>query len=156
MLTAGLAATAARAEEMKVPQTAAEHRAMAKSYEEKVAAWRAEAAYHREMAAAYKRAHAVRKSGAVNPWAVEMEKHCMNIVKDVQKAASGAEEFARFHHLDVSDPQLTGHRAGPWPVGTARGGMNPSAPGWFGSRGPARPRHWFRQSFVAGRTERHP
>lgn len=49
-LTTGLAGTAARAEEMKLPQTAAEHQAMAKSYEEKVAAWHAEAAYYRGMA----------------------------------------------------------------------------------------------------------
>lgn len=102
-LTAGLAATTARAEEMKLPQTAAEHQAMAKSYEEKVAAWRAEAAYHRDMAAAYKKAHPDRKSGAVNPWAVEMEKHCMNIVKDVQKAASEADELARFHRLRAAE-----------------------------------------------------
>jgi len=98
-LTAGLAAAAARAEEMKLPQTVAEHQARAKSYEEKVAAWRAEAAYHRDMAAAFKKTHPDRKSGAVNRAAAEMEKHCMNIVKDVEKAAGEAEELARFHHL---------------------------------------------------------
>jgi len=98
-LTTGLAGTAARAEEMKLPQTAAEHQAMAKSYEEKVAAWHAEAAYHREMAATYKKAHPDAKSGAKNQWAAEMEKHCMNIVKDVEKAAGEADELARFHRL---------------------------------------------------------
>jgi len=102
-LSAGLAATAARAEEMKLPQTAAEHHAMAKSYEEKVTAWRAEAAYHREMAAAYKKAHPDKKSGAANPWAAEMEKHCMNIVRDVQKAAAEADELARFHRLRAKE-----------------------------------------------------
>ncbi len=102
-VSAGLAATVARAEEIKLPQTAAEHQAMAKSYEEKVAAWRAEAAYHREMAAAYKKAHPDRKSGAANSWAIEMEKHCMNIEKEVQKAASEADELAKFHRLRAKE-----------------------------------------------------
>jgi hypothetical protein len=102
-LTTGLAATAARAEEMKLPQTAAEHQAMAKSYEEKVAAWHAEAAYHREMAATYKKAHPDAKSGAKNQWAAEMEKHCMNIVKDVEKAAAEADELAKFHRLRAKE-----------------------------------------------------
>jgi type II secretory pathway component PulJ len=102
-LTAGLAATAAVAEEMKLSQTAAEHQAMAKSYEEKVAAWRAEAAYHRDMAGAYKKTHPDRKSGAVNRAAAEMEKHCMNIVTDVEKAAGEADELAKFHHLRAKE-----------------------------------------------------
>jgi hypothetical protein len=86
-----------RAEEAKVPVTAADHRAMAKSYADKAAAWRAEGSYHREMAAAYKKAHPDLKSGARNPWTVEMEKHCRTIVKDVEAAAADAEWAARFH-----------------------------------------------------------
>jgi hypothetical protein len=89
----------ARAEEAKVPVTAADHRAMAKTYAEKAAAWRAEASYHREMAAAYKKAHPDRKSGAPNPWTVEMEKHCMTIVKDVEKLAGDAEWASKFHEM---------------------------------------------------------
>lgn len=87
----------AQAEEAKVPVTAAEHLEMSKRYHEKAAAWRAEAAYHRDMAAEYKKSHPDRKSGARNPWTVEMEKHCMTIVKDVEKAAADAEWAARFH-----------------------------------------------------------
>lgn len=88
---------AARAEEMTTPQTAADHLTMAKRYEEKVAAWKAEAAYHRDMAAAYRREHPDRKSGARNPYTVEMEKHCMTIVKDVEKLVVDAEWAARYH-----------------------------------------------------------
>jgi len=102
-LAAGFSGAAAKAEEMKLPQTAAEHQAMAKTYDGKVAAWRAEAASHREMAAAYQKTHPDRKSGAKNPWAVEMEKHCMNIVKDVEKAAGEADELARFHRLRAKE-----------------------------------------------------
>ena len=97
-LTLLLGGVTARAEEMKPPQTAAEHAAMAKSYEEKVTAWRAEAAFHREMAAAYKRSHPDRKSGARNPSTVEMEKHCMAIVKDAEKLATDGEWAAKYHH----------------------------------------------------------
>jgi hypothetical protein len=89
----------ARAEEAKVPVTAADHRAMARSYADKAAAWRAEAAYHREMATAYKKAHPDQKSGARNPWTVEMEKHCMTIVKDVEKLAGDAEWASKFHEM---------------------------------------------------------
>jgi hypothetical protein len=87
----------ARAEEARVPVTAAEHLALSKSYADKATSWRAEAAYHRDMAAAYKKAHPDRKSGARNPWTVEMEKHCLTIVKDVERAAADAEWAARFH-----------------------------------------------------------
>ena len=55
------------------------------------------------MAAAYKKAHPDRKSGATSPWAAEMEKHCMNIVKGVEKAASEADELAKFHRLRAAE-----------------------------------------------------
>ena len=45
----------------------------------KAAAYRAEAAYHKEMAKAYAKEHPDRKSGARNRWTVEMEKHCKAI-----------------------------------------------------------------------------
>jgi hypothetical protein len=87
----------ARAEEARVPVTAADHRAMAKSYADKAAAWRAEGSYHREMAAAYRKAHPDLKSGARNPWTVEMEKHCMSIVRDAEKLAGDAAWASKFH-----------------------------------------------------------
>jgi hypothetical protein len=89
----------ARAEEAKVPVTAADHRAMAKMYSEKATAWRAEAAYHKAMAAAYAKEHPDRKSGARNPWTVEMEKHCKAIYKDADKLAGEAEWASKFHEM---------------------------------------------------------
>jgi type II secretory pathway component PulJ len=94
-----LAAGIVSAKEMKLPQTAAEHMAMSTSYQEKATAWRAEAAYHRDMAAAYRKGHPNLKSGAQNPWTIEMEKHCAALVKDAEKMAGDAEELARFHRL---------------------------------------------------------
>jgi hypothetical protein len=94
-----LGASPARAEEAKVPVTAADHRAMAKSYADKAAAWRVEATYHRDMAAAYKKAHPDTKSGVRNPWTVEMEKHCKAIYKDADKLAGEAEWASKFHEM---------------------------------------------------------
>ena len=94
-----LGAAPARAEEVKVPVTAADHRAMAKMYVEKATAWRAEAAYHKAMAAAYSKEHPNRKSGARNPWTVEMEKHCKTIYKEADTLAGEAEWAAKFHEM---------------------------------------------------------
>ena len=93
----------ARAEEVKVPVTAADHRAMAKLYAEKATAWRAEAAYHKAMATAYAKEHPDRKSGSRNPWTVEMEKHCKDIYKDADKLAGEAEWASRFHEMHAQE-----------------------------------------------------
>lgn len=78
---------------------------MAKSYEEKAAAWRNEAAYHRERAAAYKKANPDLKGGIPNYQAVKMEKHCMAIVKDAEKLAADAEDSAKFHRMRAKEMQ---------------------------------------------------
>jgi hypothetical protein len=96
-------ASAALAEDIKVPVTVADHMAMSKSYAEKATAYRAEAAYHREMAKAYAREHPDRKSGARSPWTVEMEKHCQAIVKDAEKMATDAEWAAKFHEMHARE-----------------------------------------------------
>ena len=82
----------------KLPQTAEDHAAMAKSYEQKAADSRKEAALHREMAAAYSKSHPDIKGGVRNAEAVKMEKHCMAIVKDAEKLAADMEWSARYHH----------------------------------------------------------
>lgn len=95
---------AAHADEVKLPQTVGDHEALAKTYEGKAAAWRAEAAYHRDMAAAYKKANPDYKN-IPNYWAAKMEKHCMAIVKDAEKLAADAEEAAKYHHLRARELQ---------------------------------------------------
>lgn len=102
-LSLSLVAAPARAEEAKVPVTAADHMAMSKSYAEKAVTYRAEAAYHKEMAAAYAKAHPDLKSGARNPWTAEMEKHCKAIVKDAEKLAADAEWAAKFHEMHARE-----------------------------------------------------
>jgi len=102
-LSLSLMTATAQAEEAKVPVTAADHLAMSRSYAEKATAYRAEAAYHEGMAQAYARAHPDRKSGARNPWTVDMEKHCKAIVKDAEKLAADAEWASRFHELHARE-----------------------------------------------------
>lgn len=93
--------------EAKVPVTAEDHSAMAKAYESKATEWRKEAAFHRQMAAAYKATHADMKGGVKNPEARKMEKHCMAIVKDAEKLASDAEWAAKYHQARAKE--LAGH-----------------------------------------------
>ena len=88
-----------------LPTTAEGHAAMASSYEQKAAEWRKEAAFHREMAAAYKASHPDPKGGARNAEAVKMEKHCMAIVKDAEKLASDATWSAKYHHERAKELQ---------------------------------------------------
>jgi len=98
-LATSLGGSLARAEDLKLPETAAEHMAMSGSYVEKAAVWRAEADLHKKMAAEYLKSHPDRKSGARNSWAVKMEEHCSALVRDARNAASDADELARFHRL---------------------------------------------------------
>lgn len=95
----GMAMTAARADEPKVPQTAAEHEAFAKSYKDQAAQYKKVADDHRAMAEAYKKTVAmpVSKSGQKNPWLVKMEKHCEMLAKDADKLAADAEKAAEYH-----------------------------------------------------------
>jgi hypothetical protein len=102
-LSLTLVSSTALAEEAKVPVTAADHMAMSKSYADKANAWRAEAAYHRDMAAAYAKDHRDPKSGGRNQWTVKMEKHCNEIIKDVERLAADAEWAAKFHEMHARE-----------------------------------------------------
>jgi type II secretory pathway component PulJ len=97
-----LGAFSALAEEPKLPVTAEDNIAMARSYTEKATAWRAEAAMHREMAAAYAKAHPDGKT-MKNPWAAKMETHCLTIVKDVEKLAADADFAAKLHEARAKE-----------------------------------------------------
>jgi hypothetical protein len=84
--------------ESKIPESAADHVALAKSYQEKAAAYRKEAADHRAMAEAYKKGvPGPTKEGRENPWAKKMETHCRAIATDAEKLAADAEKAAEYH-----------------------------------------------------------
>lgn len=99
--TFAVTATAALADEVKLPQTTAEHDAMAKSYKDQAAQYKKVADDHREMAAAYKKTVAMpeSKGGVKNPWLTKMEKHCGMLAKDADKLAADAEKAAEHHTM---------------------------------------------------------
>jgi hypothetical protein len=79
---------------MKLPESAADHVALAESYEGKVASWRKEAADHRAMAEAYKKLY---PSGHAD--AATMERHCRKVAADADKLATDAEDLAKYHRV---------------------------------------------------------
>ena len=96
-----ISATAALADEMKIPETTAEHDAMAKQYKDQAAQYKKVADDHRAMAAAYKKTISMPESkvGVKNPWLAKMEKHCAMLAKDADKLAADAEKAAEYHTM---------------------------------------------------------
>ena len=89
----------ASAQEVKAPETAEDHLALAKQYDEKATMWNDEAAYHRSMATNYKRFSKSPGSATI----ARMEKHCMAIVKEAEKLATEAAEMAKDHRLRAKE-----------------------------------------------------
>lgn len=105
ILTALLAPLLVNAE-TKIPESAADHLALAKTYQEKAATYRKEAAEHRAMADAYKKTvPGPTKTGGENPWAKKMEMHCRAIATDADKLATDAQKAAEFHTLRAKELQ---------------------------------------------------
>jgi hypothetical protein len=91
------------ADEVKVPETAADHMALAKQYADKAAAYHAEAENHRKMSEAYKKSVATSPKNPSNPWAMKMQRHCMAFVKDAEKLAADAQKAADYHTLRAKE-----------------------------------------------------
>jgi hypothetical protein len=100
-----LSSSVASADEVKIPETAAEHEAAAKTYKEEAAQNRKVAADHRAMAEAYKKRiqYPVSKGGIKNPWLEKMEKHCALLAQDAEKLAADAEKAAQFHMMRAEE-----------------------------------------------------
>lgn len=92
-----LTATASFADEAKIPQTTAEHDALAKEYKDQAVQFKKVADDHRAMAAAYAESHPDSKGAVKNPWNAKMQKHCAALAKDADKLASDAEKAADYH-----------------------------------------------------------
>jgi hypothetical protein len=110
-LVAGLAlgtmfvAGSARAQDVKTPETAADHEALAKTYQEKAASYRKDVEWHKAMAEGYGKAHPDTKGGAKNQWNTKMQKHCQQLAGDAEKLAKDAEKAAEFHTLRAKETQ---------------------------------------------------
>jgi len=100
-------ATAALADDAKIPATAADHEALAKQYQDQAVQFKKVADDHRAMADAYKKniAMPVSKGGQKNPWLVKMEKHCTMLAKDADKLAADAGKAADYHTLRAKELQ---------------------------------------------------
>jgi len=103
VITLLASASPARADEMKIPQTAADHEALAKSYDEKAATYEKEAQLHRGMLAAFKKSHAETTKNPNRADLAKMEMHCSSIVKDAEKLAADVRKAAEFHHLEAKE-----------------------------------------------------
>ena len=100
-------AAVAVADDVKLPQTAAEHEAMAKQYKDQAAQYKKVAEDHKAMSEAYKKGVAMpeMKGGTKNPWVTKMEKHCAMLAKDAEKLAADAEKAADFHAMRAKELQ---------------------------------------------------
>ena len=92
-------------EVVKIPETAAEHEALAKSYKDQAVQYRKSEAEHKQMAVEYAKKHPDTKAGA-NPWAQKMSKHCEMLAKDFEKLAIDATKAADYHTMRAKE--LTG------------------------------------------------
>ena len=105
-LIALLSAPLATLAQSKVPASAADHLALAKSYQDKAALYKKEVAEHQAMAEAYKKSIAPgSKATGENPWAKKMEAHCRAIAADAQRLATDAEKAAEYHTLRARELQ---------------------------------------------------
>ncbi len=87
-----------------MPQTAAEHSAMAESYKQKAASYRQDAEMHRQMLAEYKTGAVHLKQGE-NPWVTKMRLHCEKYIVDADRLAADADDFAQFHTMRAKELQ---------------------------------------------------
>lgn len=93
------------ADDVKAPETAADHEALAKTYQEKAASYRKDVEWHKGMAAAYAKSHPDTKGGAKNPWNAKMKKHCEQLAAASEKLAKESEKAAEFHTLRAKETQ---------------------------------------------------
>jgi hypothetical protein len=92
-------ATAALADDAKVPMTTADHDALAKKYKDEAAQYKKVADEHRAMAAAYAKEHPDTKGGVKNAWNEKMQKHCAALAKDADKLSADALKAAEYHEM---------------------------------------------------------
>ena len=101
-ILAGISASGGNlfAAEVKIPETASEHLAMAQTYREKVKTYLQEVETHQEMLAAYKKRVPVNpKAPMENPWLKKMRKHCERYISEARSLAAEAQKFADYHEL---------------------------------------------------------
>jgi hypothetical protein len=98
VVLASLAVGTIAGADAKVPETEADHLALAQSYREKATSYRKEAADQRAMAEEYKKSvPGPAKGGTENPWAKKMDDQYRAIATDADKMAADADKAADYH-----------------------------------------------------------
>jgi len=94
-------------EQLRMPQTPAEHFARAATYEAKAKGYRQEAQLHRRMLDDYlKRALPPRdRTGRELPWAAKMRRHCEGYIQKAEALAKEADGFAAYHRMRGKEMQ---------------------------------------------------
>lgn len=88
----------AAGQEMKVPQTAQDHRDLAEHYQKKAAEYRQEIETHKKMLAEFsKRVAKNPKDPGENPYIKKMRLHCEKYISAAENLAREADEMAKFH-----------------------------------------------------------
>lgn len=87
-----------------MPQTIAEHFAMADSYRAKAAVYREDSEMHRKMLAAHTNGRGNGKTPE-NPWHKKMRLHCTKYITDADKLAADADQFVAFHTMRAKEMQ---------------------------------------------------
>jgi hypothetical protein len=91
-------------QDMKMPQTAQEHRAHAEHYQKKAAEYRQETATHKKMQADYSKTVAkLPKDTGENAYIKKMRLHCEKYSKAAEALAQEADEMAKFHTMRAKE-----------------------------------------------------
>jgi len=89
--------------EMKVPQTAMDHSAMAEHYKKVEAEAREDIAAHEKMLAEFKKGAVGNTKMGENPHVKEERLHCEKYIKAAEAFAAEAAESAKFHALRAKE-----------------------------------------------------
>jgi hypothetical protein len=90
----------AMGQEMKMPQTADDHRKLAEQYDHKAAEARADIAAHKKMLAEFsKRVAQNPKTTTENPYLRKMRLHCEKYIRATEAMAREADAMAQFHRF---------------------------------------------------------
>lgn len=88
----------ASVQEMKIPQTAQDHKDLAERYQKKAAEYREEIEMHKKMLAEFSKKVAKNpKDTGENPYIKKMRLHCEKYISAAEGLAREADEMAKFH-----------------------------------------------------------
>jgi len=91
------------AQEMKVPETAKDHREMAEHYQKVAAQTREDIEMHKKMLADFNQSAVKNPKTGENPYSKKMRLHCEKYIKASEALAAEADASATFHNLRAKE-----------------------------------------------------